>query len=529
MVLIKLMNFSKKTLLVLINIFLIFCISNAQHSYLKEEKIKVLNQVMNQLIMSTGHIINEPKIQLTNSEHNVASYSSSNTIKIENKAYQICQSFGKDSLNAMAFLIAHELSHKINKDYNSLKNCSFYLESSFINNDSSSILLKETINNQRRIEVEATADQDACLYTQISGYNSIPIVPELLHRIYSKYNFGDGDSMKNYPSLKQRIKISSNAIKKNKDLAILFNLSNTIFLFGEYDYSITIFEQLIEKFPSREMFTNLGSCYASKAIQLINKVSKTLIYPFEMDNKSRLKNKESNRGFLTENDVNNELIIDYLNKANKNFIKATRIDETYFKPLLYISLLENVMGNNYNSNYYLKKSEKYLKTKNDTNLYEISKIILNFDLKKDTNKVLKKLELINHPIANKNIQILSPKKKTDATIKILNFSKPVNINPWYNYDSSINLSNLRLEYSTNKIYNHFRIEDLILTKVKELDNHIVNGIKKDYNYNKIINIVGEPDSKIENYDETYLIYLKSNLIMTLDNDEFKSYYYFEKL
>lgn len=509
-------------------LFFVFGFFNAQHHNSDLEKEKVLNKVMNQLIMSTGHMMpKEPEIKLINREYNVASYSSSNVIKVERKAYEICQSFGTDSLNAMAYLIAHELGHKINRDYNSLHTCSFYAKSSFQANDSASNSIKKAITDQRRIEVEAIADQDACLYTQVSGFNSTQIVPELLKRIYSNYNFGDGSSMKSYPNLKQRIEISNNALKGNIDLALLFNVANTIFLSGKYDYSIVVYEELIERFPSREMFTNLAICYSSKAMQLMNRDSLTLVYPFELDTKSRLERQEITRGSYSNNDENNQLIIHNLKKADNYYRKAIRVDEKYFRALLFKSLIKNLMDNIDDAKTYLNKSKKAIKTKNDTNLFNLSKVIMDFNLVSDTNKLIKKLKEIENPTARRNIEILLGEKISEKNFATLNFSKPVIIDPWFNYDSTINLSDFRFKYTVKDTYSQFRIEDFIITEVKDLNNYKVNRIKKNYNYQKIINAVGQPDKVVNSYEKTYLVYPSSNLILTLKNDKFISYYYYE--
>ena len=51
-----------------------------------------------------------PKLIFKDSERNPASYNPKHkTIVLENKVLEICYSFGEDSLNALSYILAHEL------------------------------------------------------------------------------------------------------------------------------------------------------------------------------------------------------------------------------------------------------------------------------------------------------------------------------------------------------------------------------------------------------------------------------------
>ncbi|MBK6822961.1 MAG: M48 family metalloprotease [Saprospiraceae bacterium] len=83
----------------------------------KNYKLRTVEKVLSNLYRAASiPQIHKPKIALVKGSSIGAVYvPGQNLIRIEEKLYDICIEFNKDSLNALAFVISHELSHAIQK------------------------------------------------------------------------------------------------------------------------------------------------------------------------------------------------------------------------------------------------------------------------------------------------------------------------------------------------------------------------------------------------------------------------------
>ena len=94
--------------------FLLFLLLyNSVESFGQFVSEKSCYSVWNNLISSIGNNNpRAPELVLKTSEQNPASYNpKTSTVRIEKKVLEICYSFGNDSLNALAYILAHELGH----------------------------------------------------------------------------------------------------------------------------------------------------------------------------------------------------------------------------------------------------------------------------------------------------------------------------------------------------------------------------------------------------------------------------------
>jgi len=97
----------KKILILIFNILFVVSINAQQISEISAHK------VYDQIIDAIGNNNpRSPKLVFKDSKRNPASYSpKKKIITIENKVLEICYSFGEDSLNALSYILAHELGH----------------------------------------------------------------------------------------------------------------------------------------------------------------------------------------------------------------------------------------------------------------------------------------------------------------------------------------------------------------------------------------------------------------------------------
>ena len=212
-----------------------------------------------------------PTLIISQSNGNPASYSpKKKTISVEEDVLKICHSFGADSLNALSYILSHELGHH----YRHHGWTTQYASLDFSPKDD-----KEKLKIQKRIENEAESDIFAGFYSHIAGYDALSVASEFLERIYQEYNLPD--SIVNYPTLTQRKKIIQNNISDFEELRNVFKLANLTMSFGEYKYASVLYKYIINNgFFSREVYNNLGLCGAYRALDLnfeVNKINLLII------------------------------------------------------------------------------------------------------------------------------------------------------------------------------------------------------------------------------------------------------------
>ena len=202
----KTINFETFLLAVLMCSF--SCLTFAQSDVNTEKQVRF---VFNQLISVYGSAKPQPKLEFVKKEKFPvlpASYTTTNepTIQIDVALYKVCQTFGKDSLNALAIVMSHELTHY----YNDHTFCSDYAFANFKSNAA----LKSKIgqaSSGARIEKESEADIKGFFYAAAAGYQPHGLQGLLIGKIYTAYKLSD--EQKGYPTKKERIAIANNAEK----------------------------------------------------------------------------------------------------------------------------------------------------------------------------------------------------------------------------------------------------------------------------------------------------------------------------
>lgn len=343
--------------------------------------------------MDNGQVL-KPKINISDDIKEVASFiPSSNEIIIGNELIKVARSFGIDSSNVIAHILGHELAHVLLQQNDFIKKIgSGYASESYNQN------LKKIHQTLQDSVFERQADEYSALYSYMSGYKTISLAPIVLDSIYQHFHLKD-ITLSRYPPLTERKLISLNTGERMKVLATLFDNANIAMIAGKYDVALILFNTIIkEKFPSREIYNNIGVLHLLKAINSIDRSEFPYVFPCEIDLKTRLKEAQE-RSFSIDTEA--ELI-----EAIRNFDLALK-NKTYYTAWFNKAIAELILNRAED----FQISLMMAKRSDSSELQEKIELLLSlFDHKygdkKLAEKQIRKLAEINH-LAQLNYSIIT--------------------------------------------------------------------------------------------------------------------------
>ena len=164
--------------------------------YAQQVSYVTVNNVYNKIIDAIGNNNpRAPKLHFVDSESEPASYNpEAKIIAVENKVLKVCYLFGPDSLNALSYILAHELGHH----YRNHGWMSHYSSFEF-----SSPLNKQNETPIQREAYEVEADIYAGFYSHLAGFDALKVADVFLDSIYNSYSFRP--DLENYPTLNEKI------------------------------------------------------------------------------------------------------------------------------------------------------------------------------------------------------------------------------------------------------------------------------------------------------------------------------------
>ena len=394
--------------------------SQAQSKAYIDEVVNKVYHNLNEAIGDGSHDI--PTLVMSEKNKSVARYiPNGNKIEFEYLAYQICRKMGKDSLNAVAFILSHELGH-------------YYRDHKWLSDVGSSYagtelgdkleLAKESIDTTIRYETEA--DEYSCFYSKIAGY-SILNAPQFFDSLYIGYNLPD--KINRYPSLGDRKKIALTIEKQTSELYRLYDIASIMMLKGEYRCASILYKNILNKrFGSREIFNNMGVAYALEGLKYASDEFKDLAFPFSIDLSSRLS------GNLRGTDQTDSLkAASYFNRSKEMFEKSKKLDGHYLPAKINLAIV-SALNYEFRFAYYLLSELEEIKTNNISEKLKIeyTRALIDFiNHKENTIEKFKTLALndqlafitlnrLNHVDSSKTLQ-----KSNDDSL-FLNLSKDFN-------------------------------------------------------------------------------------------------------
>lgn len=300
-------------------------LSSLAQTYKQQVATKILDQIYK---VSAYPEIQKPKLIILSSKSKAAQYlPSSNTIFIEDALYLICRSFGKDSLNALAFIIGHELTHAIYKDLNL-----GLVPSSYLNYAGS------FLPNERE---EQVADLQGSFLATLSGYPTQQVLSGLIEKIYDSYQIED-KPQDAYPPKLKRIESAKNVLTQLEHLLVVFENANWLVVKGEYELSQSLYDYILQYYQGLEIYNNKGLALALQAMNYYNEATDEYVHPLELDQHSRLKKFKRTRGDLSPEDMQKRMR--FLNQAKSCFESAISLSKEYLPAKIHMISCLNLMN-----------------------------------------------------------------------------------------------------------------------------------------------------------------------------------------
>ncbi|MCB0534029.1 MAG: hypothetical protein H6574_11705 [Lewinellaceae bacterium] len=251
-----------------------------------------------------------------------------NTIYLDQQTYDICRSFGPDSLSALAFILGHELVHAYQAELKT--------------GHGSSNFLAYTQNYGSDVRLEKSADIQGLFNAQLSGYQAIKVMPEVIEAVYNAYGLA-GKALPGYPSLSERKASTAEVLTIAQNLLDIFTSSNYLAVIGKYQLAITGYEHILQYYQGIELYNNLGVANVLLAQQYWNPPTDKFIYPLEVDWYTKIAQAIS-RGEQSLDPALEPFRLDCLEKAAKNFRTAIRLNPGYLPAHTNLVSTLNLMG-----------------------------------------------------------------------------------------------------------------------------------------------------------------------------------------
>ena len=335
------------------NAFSPFVRANGKTGELLEDgyKYETAKQVFAQLVKARGDLRRQPPtFKMTTSTRSVAWMDPDNLqIGLEEQAYDVCASFGKDSLNALAALLTHEITHYYEKHNWNLN---------FVQRNKKLETAQQLKTVEEGLKIETQADYLGGFLAFSAGFRVYGIMPKLLPELYNVY--GLPSEIEGYPSLPDRIKMAENASELLKKLLDVFETANYLTLLEAYSDARSYYQFILRDYQSREIYNNLGICTALEALQHFG--SKEIPYglPLELDANTRL-----NTSFKTPDPDRIKKRRTLLQEALDFFDRATQLDKNYATAFINQSSIYFLLGENEEAAFYARKGKKLSEQQNN--------------------------------------------------------------------------------------------------------------------------------------------------------------------
>lgn len=261
------------------------------------------------------------------------------TIYIDEKLYNLSRKFGKDSLDALACIIGHELAHLFEKHSFSIGMTGML---GLVENNAPHSNNKPLSKNEK-VSLETQADYYGLFYGFLAGYKTYHLLPQMLELIYQEYKLPE--IMDGYPTKTERINIAKNSVAELEQVTTVVDVGEILYLQKQYEEASVAFEYLLQKFPSRDIYNNLATIQLSQVVNLLEKSDVYFAYPFEFDALTRLRTGVERSGGGDKKAANLQKRKELLKVAKQHLKKAIILDATYLTAYVNLACVYTLEGN----------------------------------------------------------------------------------------------------------------------------------------------------------------------------------------
>ncbi len=323
-------------------------------------------------------------------------------IGLEIKAYEVCRSFGADSLNAVAALLAHELTH-------------YYQEHGWSRQfaaETGGELGEKVANGENSLNYEAQADHLGGFLAYAAGYPTFGMMPELLERLYEAY--GLDAQLDGYPSLEERQALAADAADQVKELVDVYEMSVLLTTLERFDDARVYLHRILRDFQSRDLYNNLGVMAVLEALPQFHKNELPYGLPIELDAEGRLK--QGATRFPCQSRDCRQARIGLLETAIENFDQAIALDPDYATAFLNKAIAYHLLDLPEDAEYYASRALRMVKKQNLLKLTADAWTLLGIlaATQADEQKALDnfgKAQALGSSLAAENIRILKSEAK----------------------------------------------------------------------------------------------------------------------
>lgn len=258
---------------------------------------------------------------------------SNNTINFGEGIYDLAAQLGKDSIDIVATVMAHEIAH-FYKDHG----WAHAFGKANPNNDIKKNIKESMYDSDDRARMEAEADYFGGIFGYMSGYNTLGVGGAFFDKLYKVLEIPDETF--GYPSRQDRISIYNNSQKMLQELIPVFDAANLLNLVRQYSSASICYDYILNTFPSREIYNNAGVALAQKAMSLHSPEELKFIYPFGIDLDTRLDHAGTKGAGESKEDQRTRLA----KEALEFFNNAISIDDLYAPAYINAALAHNLLG-----------------------------------------------------------------------------------------------------------------------------------------------------------------------------------------
>ena len=385
-------------------------------------KLSVTTSVYQKLLEARGDFrMPAPDLVMNDGQLYVAWMNSKKEqIGLEEKAYDLCTAFGADSLNALAALLAHELTHYYEKH-----DWTRHFSRANANTQAGEQLSKL----EEGLKLEVQSDYLGGFLALSAGFDTYGIIPQLLPNVYKGYVLPE--EIPGYPSLTDRITYADNAMKRLQELQVAFDMANCLTVVEAYEPAFDYYKYILRDFQSRELYNNLGVLHVLAALPYFRKEEMPYVLPLELDMESRLGADE--RGLEADAEKRAALLeaaLDAFGKAGDklSIYHAEVLDKEYATAWINKACVYLLQGAPEDARYWAgkarKQSEKLGLAAEARDAQVLEGIIEAADGQPEAaESLLQPLAEAGHVLATLNLSVL--KGETASTMVVLNFAKGV--------------------------------------------------------------------------------------------------------